>query len=115
MTKIRTETSSPEELSKKCEEQIGQRCSRFEWKSLKDLEEHTPDSKTMFLLVNFPESSAAIIYIFEHANNRFIDSVSSNKKAHTVIIPWVAGRSLKCFGSCKIGEVEILSNEGSST
>ncbi|KAK2051442.1 hypothetical protein LY76DRAFT_599333 [Colletotrichum caudatum] len=114
MKKIRKTTSSPETLREWCEKEAGQPCSNFEWLPLTDLEEHTPDSKTEFLLLAF-DSGAAIVYIYDSENSKYIESVSSDEKGHTVIIRWNAGQFLKSYGACKVGEVKLLSNHGSST
>ncbi|KAK1657667.1 hypothetical protein BDP55DRAFT_422681 [Colletotrichum godetiae] len=114
MKKIRTKTSSPEKVRKRCEKEAQRRCSSFEWLPVEDLAVYTPDSDTQFLAVNFHSSDPTIVYIHELAESKFVESVGSDREEHTVIIPWKAGQFLKCYGSCQVGEVKLLPSESTS-
>ncbi|KAK1470189.1 hypothetical protein CCUS01_06574 [Colletotrichum cuscutae] len=111
MRKIRTKISSPDKLSARCQEEAGQLCSSFQWLPLKDLAVYTPESDTHFLAVSFHGSKPAIVYIHQLADSKVVESVGSDGQEHTVIITWEAGQFLKCYGSCKVGEMKLVSSQ----
>ncbi|OHW96523.1 hypothetical protein CSPAE12_04816 [Colletotrichum incanum] len=111
MKKFRLQSSTDEDLVKKCANKTQKRCLIREWHTFTD-EEYEPVSDTAFLIVDMRTAEDCAVRIYTSDVQHKI-TVGIDNKGYAVIIPWEPGLNIVCYGSCRVGEV--IATEGNST
>jgi len=109
MRKIRTKASSYENLVKRCDEEIGTRCTILDWIDYDDLDVVQPDYGIVAILIDV-SSTSGVLWIHNESDD-YMDRVGRDFRGYRVIVPWETGLKFVCYGRCRVALVRQVPPE----
>ncbi|KAK2778947.1 hypothetical protein CKAH01_11538 [Colletotrichum kahawae] len=111
MKKLKSSASTIQQLVHECEKETQLRCSSFQWRDLNNVR-YDPVQRTVALLVDMRHAAGCAVYI-HNESDEFVDMVGMESAGHVVIVPWVQGMKIVCYGKCIVAETTLLEDSSS--